>query len=100
MNDFWEPWQPVIGDRVRVRINPECPYCQENLPEAQRTFVYGEPRDGRAGTVEEIRDNGPAAMPGHRYFIRWDRPIPVEIASSGSTWVQGSTFAALELRPA
>lgn len=24
MDDIWEPWAPKIGQRVRVRLNPEC----------------------------------------------------------------------------
>ena len=26
MTDFYEPWVPAVGDRVRIRLSPECDF--------------------------------------------------------------------------
>ena len=46
---FVTPWQPQVGDRVRVRVNAECQFCME------REFVeIVLANDGRTGTIKDI----------------------------------------------
>lgn len=94
-NDYWEPWQPAIGDRVRVRISGECPSCRENQADKDTTVHLLESRDGKIGTVDHTGCD--VGMPGHSYSVLWDKPIPCEIALVGFTHARGGYFAAMEL---
>lgn len=72
-----EWWQPLVGQRIVVRLSGECAYCS----------IGGE--DGQHGTVEEI--NSPPHQPAHRFWVALDHPNDDgEITSH---------FAAAELEP-
>ena len=81
----WEPWQPQVGQVVRVLPRPECWYCRE---------FEGE--DGAIGVVEAIQDPG-SDEPGasaHVYWVRFCDPVPLERVA----WPTGrGEFAACEL---
>lgn len=62
----WEPWQPVVGTRVRVAISPECRYCRADY----------QTLNGQPGTIEDI-GHGPAPTTdrdwqSHRSWVRLD----------------------------
>jgi hypothetical protein len=77
MPDFYEPWAPDVGQRVRVHLNPECRHFDGN----QSTF------EGRVGTVTGVLEQG-NAEPAHRFRVTLD-------GDSWSYWV----LAAVELEP-
>lgn len=60
MSDAHEPWAPTVGCRVRVRVNPECPFASR-----------GARFNGHIGTVEQIVD---WYTDGHCYYVRFDDP--------------------------
>lgn len=75
MTDIWEPWTPRIGERVRVRISPECrDHARSMYPD------YLEAVQGQTGTVIEWGARAWQAplferkFPGHRYPVQIDRP--------------------------
>ena len=47
--DFYEPWQPRVGQRVRFRFSPECDFCKT---------IGNEKSHGRTGIVCTIREPG------------------------------------------
>jgi hypothetical protein len=63
MSDFYEPWQPLIGQRVRVRASSECP-----------NYRYGGCADGVVGIVTDVapyawlKRNG-IEQPEHRFEV-------------------------------
>lgn len=89
MSDFWEPWQPKVGDRVRVRVSSECQQHPHSIDVDTRDGV-----DGLTGTV---MDTGRSRRPGHPYFVVLDRPVPCRFNMSG--FVHGAVCAAVELDP-
>lgn len=54
--DYWEPWEPKVGDRVSVRITLECPIL---------------PKDGHemVGTGTVLAINSQPVEPGHFYEV-------------------------------
>lgn len=79
MADIYEPWAPELGQRVRLRISPECPsnYGASHL-------------NGRSGTVVDVVTNdfllARGITHGHRFEVKVD----------GSGW---SIYTASELEP-
>lgn len=53
MTEYWQPWTPAVGDRVRVRLSPEC-WCWDRTSPATGARAA---QDGRAGTIRGF--NGP-----------------------------------------
>ncbi len=92
-----EPWQPKVGDRVRVRLSAECNLKWSTVGLSSGRD-YGAQRhapevDGVVGSVVEQ----PAftnAPPGHPYPVRYDKPLWV-----GFNHVAGGNYAASELEP-
>ena len=97
----WEPWQPQVGDRVRILLSGECGYHRE-VPRdilplwAMRAMEAGffARADGATGVVEYIsrsdeefwqecvRGSSPAeaerifrSMLGHWYCVKFDHPV-------------------------
>jgi hypothetical protein len=58
MSDIWEPWQPVIGQRVQVRLNGECPDCADLLDLGW---------NGERGIVQDVFNEN--FCNGHRYGV-------------------------------
>jgi hypothetical protein len=89
---FWEPWQPEVGQRVRVLSRPECFYCRED--EAAEA--------GAAGVVTSLKESPyltGSADPGeaaHHIWVQFDDPM---IATRTVHGCQESHFAAAELAP-
>jgi hypothetical protein len=84
---YWEPWQPRLGDRVRVRLSAECraPWADEGH----------DPRyDGLSGTVAHFPWS--SDWPGHPYTVRFDVTLPTE---NPYEVLVGGYFAAIELEP-
>ena len=83
--DFWQPWTPQPGQRVRVRLSGEC-----RLHDGPLAWVRS--ADGMVGTVIERREGGPFCkqFPGHVWAVLYDRAID---------WCTGATYAAAELEP-
>ncbi len=80
MTDFWEPWQPQVGQRVRVRPSAECPYFTPDQPEylvgvvIQVNPVESEQLRHRYGIQAEI-------WPGGRWWCLASEMEPVEVPS-------------------
>ena len=114
MSDIWEPWLPVIGQRVRIRLSAECqarmfearpsPWVRDDdLREMMRNRVDvanrfardewhdGHPDgvDGAEGTVTDINR---ALDFGHYYRVMFDETL-------GPGAHIGGDFAAIELEP-
>jgi hypothetical protein len=85
------PWQPRIGDRVRVRTgvgrSTECAELP-HYPEEQ----------GHTGVV--IGDRARPVAPSHRFLVAFDRPGPlVRMGSAGLMPLSVRHYAADELEP-
>lgn len=99
---FWEPWQPQVGDRVRVMLSPECRAVfrsrwadsRQLMNAPSLTHIAGE--DGRVGTVIDIEHADEDIAPGHIYLTQFDRPV---FSSAVGLFAEASTFAAVELEP-
>ncbi|MFN0070338.1 MAG: hypothetical protein ACKVVP_02465 [Chloroflexota bacterium] len=63
-SDYFEPWHPEEGQRVRVRLNPECRHFEDN----QTSF------EGRVGTVIAVLERG-NRDPAHRYRVVLDGDV-------------------------
>jgi hypothetical protein len=107
--EYWEPWTPKVGDRVRVHLSGEC------------LGYHASEQDGVLGTVDDIidfadieADNATAPTPedvitrediaGHIYSIVYDAPISIrlskwEVALGFSPYEEDDLFAAAELEP-
>jgi hypothetical protein len=76
--DIWEPWVPEVGQRVRVRIGPECRDHVEHSEDRYMTHANGqtgtvvEPGERRAWIMRAVA----ARYPGHRYLVQVDDPPP------------------------
>lgn len=81
--EWYEPWQPQIGQRVRIRASAECPVRN---PVAARL-------DDECGQVAEIDRSDPN---GHFYRVAIDHPELFE-----DPWMHlfGTWCAAIELEP-
>ena len=107
--EFFEPWHPEVGQRVRVRLSGECrrPLHPEAPARAEGGVEYGHPEefDGAIGRVsdalkvygliagfdyiQEVLDWN--AKYGHYYNVEMEMPWP-------GGWSDGC-FAAIELEP-
>jgi hypothetical protein len=63
-SEYYEPWSPEVGQRVRVRLNPECRHFENN----QSDF------EGRTGTVIAVLERG-HRDPAHRYRVVLDGDV-------------------------
>lgn len=96
---FYEPWQPKVGDRVRVRLSGECQAVCIYYRRAGAPLHKNIP-DGRIGTVVEghpmidANDARLHARDGHTYPVEFDDAV---LAPYG--FIVGSHFAATELEP-
>lgn len=103
----WEPWQPKIGQRVRIRLSRECDMRLD--PDAgvvrRGDARAGDPahnpdEDGRLGVVERHIEPGKSPSGddslrhGHAWFVRWVVPMKV-----GRGSYSGADYAACELEP-
>lgn len=98
-----EPWQPKVGDRVRIRLGGECnirPAHEGVTLSGRRVPDPGTPghadpcRDGLLGTVIERPPGlGGVDWRGHTYAVRYDHALV------GTDNVIGSFYAACELEP-
>lgn len=62
---IWEPWVPVVGQRVRYVHSAECQQHSTRALEA----------DGAAGTVTRVVVESPPSIPsGHRFLVTGDDP--------------------------
>lgn len=90
----WEPWQPKVGDRVRVRLNGECHrrYHVMSLLGTHSDVRYGHvpEEDGRIGTV--AIGPGRPSEPSHRFAVVYDVPM-----FSDGLPIVGGAYAAIEL---
>lgn len=75
--EYFEPWQPDVGQRVRIRLNPECRHF------ADEHVAF----DGRTGTIIGVLDRGHRDA-AHRFRVSLD-------GDAWSYWV----LAAAELEP-
>lgn len=85
----WAPaWSPQIGERVRVRLSPECRCWQ-----ARHEWTPG--MEGATGVLRSV------VVPGHKthpYVVVFDVPVPVGLGDRiqhTEAW-----FARIELEPA
>lgn len=69
MSEFWEPWVPSVGQRVRYLYQPECP----GVYGARYPVGHPPEYDRLAGTVYEIFTCGLGeARNGHRFLTQLD----------------------------
>lgn len=93
MSEIWEPWQPEVGDRVRVLARPECFYCREDHDaEVGATGVVSAVHPPKHLAHEQEWE----AAQAHRYWVHFDDSTIVERTVAG---VIESHFAAAELVP-
>ncbi len=79
--EYWEPWKPEVGQRVRVRISLECAYCLD--PMFPKCYDRALSDDGRTGTVVTVGHGGCCLFDGehddldpahaaHTVWVKWD----------------------------
>ena len=94
----WEPWQPQVGQRVRLRISPECePHHDEDFNYSW-DYSFALPaalRSGHSGTIIGLV-GGVFADLGHPYHVEFDDPIQVPWWNGG---LVATKCAAIELEP-
>ena len=104
---FYEPWQPKVGDRVRIHISPEC-----RFPEIPHSVI-----DGAIGTVINlfkqaeimITTNGQWHLRGpadeseaaHRVVVKTDPGIyyDFDIGTGKQPYTLMCLVAVLEIEP-
>ena len=96
MSDFYEPWTPEVGQRVRVRISAECQVRPDPGSGADRSGVIGhvEWEDGLTGVVMPHPVGEAMAAQGHRYMVKWDQERILD-----DERFNASPYAAIELEP-
>jgi hypothetical protein len=98
--DVWEPWAPEVGQRVRVRISPECDarfiarYTLNGEPATGAEHHFPEAH-GATGIVTEVVTSGREAINGHRFHVQFDRGVSVP----GTGHLLGICVAAIEMEP-
>ncbi len=101
----YRPWRPKVGDRVRVRLSPECDWNTRTTDMfTGRKMATGGPHDdeedGRVGTVDQLRYEAPLsereAEETHPYAVTFDDPY---WSVRDRLLIQGAHFAASELEP-
>lgn len=102
-DDLWEPWQPTVGQRGRVRISAECrtPNKVRHAHTYQllgRRFGHRSEVDGATGVVDEVYDPEgiDAESRSHRFHVRLDTKILIPKVG----YFVGIALAAAELEPA
>lgn len=97
--EFWEPWTPKIGQRVRVVLSGECQMqgSSDSPKEQLRGEAHGgEKWNGKTGTVVRINWRPELTRQGHRFTVDWDEP---EWISGWPRGIKGDNYAAIELEP-
>src|SRR5688572_8066331 len=96
MSDFYEPWEPRVGDYVEITPGPECQIQgTPNSPQSRLGITRGHAawETGRRGYVREIRmsEDDPHGLvrQGHRFLVRWD-----EAFTLGDRPIFGASYAA------
>lgn len=96
---FYEPWQPTVGQRVRVRLSGECRRKLTDGVGKQigRRFGHHESFDGIGGVVTSplfASHSEPNSSQGHPYLVLFESDVTID----GHECV-GDYFAAIELEP-
>lgn len=93
-----EPWDPKIGDRVRVRLNGECQvplWRWSPLGVQSMNETHDHREHGQIGTVNQHPDWArQAVLLGHPYAVWFDQPIRINTGL-----LVGACYAACELEP-
>lgn len=102
VTEFWEPWHPEVGQRVRIRLNGEC-----DIPtwwvKGEKVVDFGnghlDIENNCVGTIIECpfteRDGYCRHVEvGHPYAVVIDGGI-----SQSGVRIRGAHYAALELEP-
>jgi hypothetical protein len=91
---FWEPWQPEVGARVRVRYPGECNVDWGSVGDRLGEYPgHPEEFDGVTGRVFQIDPHYGA----HKYAVLFD--LPVAVVRKDDAKARGAHFAAIELEP-
>jgi hypothetical protein len=92
---YWEPWQPKIGDRVRVRLSGECnvigPGREDPFSPVASAMAHPAHQDGVVGIVTQCHSactGGGAHAVGHHIRVEYLHP---------RGWRHMGHFAACEL---
>lgn len=95
--DAWEPWQPVEGQRVLIRLSGECQYHRAWEKEA----VTPEGKIGKVLLDTRSIQDGATGIQGHPWCVVFDEPV-----YAFSAWGVGApitfrtgNFATLEMEP-
>jgi hypothetical protein len=76
-------WRPQVGERVRIRVSAECPYCVDIRYPASMAEALA--NDGRAATVVEIGHTSKCCAPldqrdpvhlAHEFWVKWEERLP------------------------
>lgn len=102
MWDYWEPWQPSIGDQVRARVSAECPVRGTMKSSVSGSTIVESMQhpmelDGAIGTVTVVHDSSSAWNPpdaAHRFIVELEPPVWI---AEGR--IVRAVFAAIELEP-
>ncbi len=94
-------WTPKVGDRVRVRLSPECQFrylraARDNKP-ISVNVGHAPEEDGATGTVIDLASHGLGwARPkaSHPFTVDFDTRITLS-----DCYLIGSSYAASELEP-
>jgi hypothetical protein len=89
---YWEPWQPKIGDRVRVRLSGEClvkgPAMSAETGKRYLCDGHPEWENGVTGVVSVCRSGRCDGFSRHKVVVEFAHP-------DGRPWM--GHFAACEL---
>lgn len=93
----WEPWEPKVGDRVKVNFSAECEVINMlGSPAAESTIPRGHAADinaqGKSGTIAELELGDEAVSSQHHYLVRLDDPFEFS-----NRYFTSTTAAAIEL---
>lgn len=108
--EWVESWQPREGDRVVVRVTPECRYqvgymTEDDEADEIRREGHDPAEDGQIGTVDTVepidfryRHRAPfdRQHAAHRVLVLFDTPVSVGVTAYPQ-WVQYFAVAELEL---
>lgn len=93
--EYWEPWKPEVGQRVRVRLSGECNFKGEPASACEEFGGHWAETNGHVGKVVEIDGSDILSEQGHRYLVHFPRLFRLP---SGEHF-NCSDFAAIELEP-
>jgi hypothetical protein len=93
----WEPWMPMVGQRVRCVPSPECPVVGRNVSPAIRNGFPPGHHPSEYGMTGIVCRPGLFPMPDdlHPHLVLWDRAI---VLPNGER-TNCSGYAAIELEP-